>query len=160
MVIRRADDDTLILAEIDEFGTALLQKIPEHASTEDSPAAHERLFSDPELNANASFREDWAEFVEPELRAAFETALDVIRRDLRQLEGPGPLRVLRLQIRHLEAWIHGLNQARLALAARHELTDEEMADAAIPEAPARAAALFHIRYYALLMDCFLEQLPE
>jgi hypothetical protein len=33
MLIRRSDSDTLILGEIDEFGAALLQRIPEHAST-------------------------------------------------------------------------------------------------------------------------------
>ena len=68
--------------------------------------------------------------MEPELYQNFQSALDVVRGDLADLpeEGPDTHCTLHIPVEHLESWIHALNQARLALGARYDVTDEDMDD--------------------------------
>jgi hypothetical protein len=61
-------------------------------------------------------------------------------------------------VKHLEAWIHALNQARLALAARHEFAERELEREVPTEGGERALALFQIHFYGLLQEFFLRQL--
>jgi hypothetical protein len=64
---------------------------------------------------------------------------------------------VRLPVRHLDAWIHALNQARLALAARHEFTDQELERETPVEGGPRAAVLFQMHFYGLLQEFLLRQ---
>ena len=61
-------------------------------------------------------------------------------------------------MKHLEAWIHALNQARLALAARHDFSERELEREIPAEGDDRAFALFQIHFYGLLQEFFLRQL--
>lgn len=158
MVIRRIDEHTLAIEEIAPVVSELLRQISVHAQMDDS-AVEERLLSQPTAGDEPEFTADWAEYVHPDLVSSFAAALDVIRGDLERLSGDSE-ETLELPIDHLEAWLHGLNQARLALASRHRFTDDEL-ESDLPEGDgARAIALFHIRFYGLLMECFLSHLRE
>ena len=65
---------------------------------------------------------------------------------------------LAIPIKHLESWIHGLNQARLALAARHSFTEEDM-DRILPLAgDPHSLALLQVRFYGILQELFLQEL--
>jgi hypothetical protein len=63
-------------------------------------------------------------------------------------------------VKHLEAWIHALNQARLALSARFGFTERDMEDAIPIEGDQRALALFQVHFYGFLQECFLRQLED
>src|SRR5690606_35522168 len=105
--------------------------------------------------------EEWKEFVVPEMRDRFQSAIDTVRDDLSGFpeSGTGDEFSLVFPTAHLEAWIHSLNQARLALAARYEITEEDMES--IPmSGDARALALFQIHFYGYLQERFLAELES
>jgi hypothetical protein len=66
---------------------------------------------------------------------------------------------LTLPVQHLELWIHALNQARLALAARHDIAEREMDSLPIGGDP-RALTVFQIHFYGYLLERFLRELEE
>lgn len=161
MEIQRIDEQTVAIEDLDIFLCELLHQIPDSADPSDSENARRRLFSSPTHGAEPGFDEEWTEYVEPELSQLFQSALDVVREDLADFPPGEPDRQHRLTIpvRHLESWIHALNQARLALGARHEVTDEDMDD--IPTGgDSRALAIFQIHFYGYLQERFLHELEE
>lgn len=160
MKIQRLDATTIALEEIDGLIGELLRQIPASADPSGSEAATERLFPSPTEGLDPEADEEWREYVEPGLRELFLDAISIVRDDLKDLPGKashGP-RVLKLPVKHLEAWIHALNQARLALAARHGFTERELEREIPSEGGERAFALFQIHFYGLLQEFFLRQL--
>jgi hypothetical protein len=88
------------------------------------------------------------------------SSIEVIERDLEKLrvdKGTGES-ALPVAASNLEAWIHGLNQARLALAARHDFTDEDMERTLPLGGDPRALALLQVRFYGILQELFLREL--
>ena len=65
---------------------------------------------------------------------------------------------LRIPVKNLEAWIHTLNQARLAIAARYDFSERDMDKRMSLDGGARSLALFQIHFYGVLQECFLQQL--
>ncbi|MGB8165941.1 MAG: DUF2017 family protein, partial [Chthoniobacteraceae bacterium] len=138
----------------------LLRQIPASADPSGSEAATERLFPSLTEGREPEADEEWREYVEPGLRELFLDAVSIVREDLKDFPakpGAGP-RTLRLSVMHLDAWIHALNQARLALAARHGFSERELEHEISAEGGARAFALFQIHFYGLLQEFFLRQL--
>ena len=159
MHIRRIDAATIALEEIDAFCLALLRSIPERTQSGDDPAVEARLFTSPTHGVDLEADSDWREYVEPELRQLFQGAVDVVKRDLEATESEEEdSSILQLPIAHLEAWIHALNQARLALAARFGFTEADMEGRFVLDADPRSRALFEVRFYGLLQEFFLGQL--
>jgi hypothetical protein len=170
MKIVLIDNQTIAIGPIDLFCCELIRQIKISAEPGDDAAARERLFPVPTESGDDEAVEDWREYVHPELERLFSSHLDIIERDLegfpgeslpaqtKQEEGGslvGDEHVLRIPLTHLDAWIHGLNQARLAIAARHDFTEKDM-DGEIPlEGDGRALALFQIHFYGILQECFL-----
>jgi hypothetical protein len=160
--IGRVDAEHVGLTELDPLCCELLRRIPSHVDTRDD-AVRFRLFPSPSDGREPQFDGEWVSYVEPSLRQLFQTSLEIIREDLQTLappEAPGSDDgVLRIPIAHLDAWIHGLNQARIALAARHGFANaevEHLDDLDVTDP--RAVALFHIEFYAALMEWFLREL--
>ena len=160
MRIQRLDAKTIALEEIDAMVGELLRQIPSSADPTGSEAAMERLFPSPTEGRDPGADEDWREYVEPGLRELFLDAVSVVREDLKDfpVKPSGNLRALKLPVNHLEAWIHALNQARLALVARHGFTERELEHEIPAEGGQRAFALFQIHFYGLLQEFFLRQL--
>ncbi len=160
MKIQRLDEKTIALEEIDGLIAELLRQIPANADPTGSDAATERLFPSLTEGREPEADADWREYVEPGLRELFLDAVSVVREDLKDFPSkPGAgARELQLPVKHLDAWIHALNQARLALAARHEFTEHELEREIPTEGGARAFALFQIHFYGLLQEFFLRQL--
>jgi hypothetical protein len=160
MKIHRLDAKTVALEEIDGMIGELLRQIPASADPTGSDAATARLFPSPTQGREPEADADWREYVEPGLRDLFLDAVSVVREDLKDFpEKPAAApRDLRLPVKHLEAWIHALNQARLALAARHEFTERELEREMPAEGGARAFALFQVHFYGLLQEFFLRQI--
>ncbi len=150
------DNQTVALTELDLFCCELLHQIVSSASSED-PAVEERLFSSPTGGRDGSFEKDWREYVEPDLRRIFQTHLEVVAGDLENFppeEAQGDC-TLHIPFTHLEAWIHSLNQARLALVAEHNITGRELMRARIRTGDRRSIALAQLRFYEFILAYFL-----
>jgi hypothetical protein len=151
MQVLRNEDGSFQISGVEAPLQEVLCAIPEAADYDSHPAAQQRLFPAPGPDAEAI--EEWQEFVEPELRHLFEDAMATVARDLQALETDGSLLI---PANHLDAWLNALNQARLTLAAKHALNEEDM------ERPIgqlleseRDYALFQIHLYGFLQECFL-----
>jgi len=159
--ITRPDKKTILLSRLDALLCQLLRRIAQSADPGDSAAARARLYSAPTHDRDeADLIEDWRDYIEPELARLFLSALGVIESDLLTLRidkksGEGALSI---PFQHLENWVHGLNQARLALAARYDFSEAEMEHPLPLDGEPRALALLQIRFYGLLQELFLRAL--
>ena len=106
------------------------------------------------------FEQDWKNYVEPDLRSLFRSTQEIVEGDLKRFDPDesGDSSTLRIPVKNLEAWIHTLNQARLAIAARYDFTDKEMEKQLSLGSGARSLALFQVHFYGFLQECFLQQL--
>lgn len=147
----RHEDGSLVLSEIDPALRGVLDQIPYAADPLDNAAAQERLYPDPAVGDDSTgIREEWNEYVRPELHAWFHSAVDVVITDLQKLDEKGELHI---SSPHVDAWLNALNQARLALAARHNVTETDM-ERQMPYVlkNERDYALFQIHVYGLLQE--------
>lgn len=142
-------------------GQFILQIVPCAAATDD-PAVQSRLFCQPSGGREPEFERDWKEYVEPDLRDIFKSAQEIVEGDLKDFDPneAGDSSTLRIPIKHLEAWVHALNQARLALSARYDFTEEDMEKPVSLGGDARGLALFQVHFYGFVQECFLQQLDE
>ena len=128
MHVHRLDRDTMELGEMEPLCCELISQIVPSADVSDDPAGHRRLYSSPGEGREPDFEQDWKSYVEPDLRDLFRNAQEIVQDDLRTFSLPesGGLGTVHIPLKHLEAWIHTLNQARLAIAARHDFTEKDM----------------------------------
>ena len=160
MHIQRLDRDTMELGDMDFLCCEMLRQIVPGANADDHPAAHRRLYSSPSGSREPEFDQDWKNYVEPDLRNLFRSAQQIVEGDLKDFAIAEEIEdnTLRIPVKNLEAWIHTLNQARLAISARHDFSERDM-DARISlDGDPRSLALFQIHFYGLLQECFLQQL--
>lgn len=162
MHISRQKKNAITISGLDPFLTEMLAAIPENADPGSSEAARERLFSAP-ANDDPKLADEWKEFVEPDLKHLFQSAVETVAQDLKNVqpdEIPG-CSLLRIPLDHLDAWLNALNQARLALSARENFGEKEIAGE-IPESinSQHDLALFHVHFYGILQECFLQQTEE
>ena len=162
MVIRRSADH-VIIDQIDIFSLEILRMIPVSANPEGSAEAEDRLFSNPEPVAGR-FTEDWEAYVEPELRHLFQSALETVDSDLKTPEeisaAQGGVKYsVRVPLTHVEAWVSGINQARLVIAARNCFESEDI-EGGLPESieSPRDMALLQLNLYDFLLLNFLEEM--
>jgi len=161
--ITRPDEKTVLLSRLDALLSELLRRIPQSADPGDNTAARARLFSQPTQDAKeAELIEDWRNYVEPELARLFLSSLEVIEKDLKKLhvDKKSGDATLSIAAGHLDRWVHGLNQARLALSARYEFSEEEMERTLPFTGDPRAFALLQIRFYGILQELFLRELED
>lgn len=161
MQITRFDSRTVALTQINAVCCELLRQIVSSADPGENGPARARIFPTPTAGREPEADRDWHEYVEPDLRRLFQDALDVVQEDVKRLapEGRRKGHGLRIPVKNLEAWIHALNQARLAIAARNDFQEREM-DGSVPtEGDALALALFQVHFYGFLQECFLRELP-
>ena len=161
MKISRLDAQTVAISRLDLLCCELLQQIPVSAEIKDRNV-RERLFTAPTGGREREFERDWQRYVRPELRHLFESSIQTVRNDLKGFP-PTPsdenrTHVLHLPITHLDAWIHALNQARLALATRHGFTEPDLESPMPIVGDIRSLAVFQVHFYGFLMECFLREL--
>ena len=161
MEIRRTDEQTIVIEDLDLFLAELLDQISTCADPGDSESARKRLYSSPTHGKDPEVDEEWTHYVEPELREQFQSALEVVQEDLANSSSDesASRQTLIVPVKHLESWIHALNQARLALGARYNVTEEDMEK--IPMGMGeRELAIFQIHFYGYLQECFLHELED
>ena len=161
MEIRR-HGDTLELSELDPFLAELLRQIPDSTKPEGVQAAEERIFSAPADPKEKELRAEWKLYVEPELQRLFQSATETVATDLRPLNGsskPFANCTLRIPIKHADAWLNTLNQARLVLAAKYGFTEAELSDHyRSPIGSRRDLSLFQVNFYGFLQEFILQEL--
>lgn len=127
----------------------------------DHPDAGERLFPGPGDADEGALEADWKAFVEPDLQQGFIDARETVRSDLRAMQDSGAGATLRIPHQHCDAWLNVLTQARLAIAAVHNLGEKELSAMELPPINnARDAALHRMHLYGLLAESILQILDE
>ena len=178
MKLRRKEDGsgTLILDRIEPFFVDQLRRLPGLADPSDDPAARSRLFSAPMARGadGDEFNEDWERYVEPEIRSLFRSAQQAVEEDLAPLPAPvgqEPIGVfdpaafaptslkLEIPVKHLEAWLSVLNQARLVIAAKRGFGERDMnSDLPFPPFSERDLDLFRVNFYDGIQQIILSEL--
>jgi hypothetical protein len=144
----------VVLGDLDEFLWELIRKLPACATVEDEPV-RKRLFGSPTAGADPVADEEWTEVVEPELRELFESHVNVVSEDLNRMEEIDGEHTVRVPQEHLHAWIHTLNQARLALGARHDITEDDMEGRRLLEDENKGYAMLQIEIYGAILGILL-----
>ena len=149
----------LEISEIDPFLAELLRQIPASTNPEAIPAAEERLYSAPAGPNEKELCAEWKIYVEPELRRLFRNATETVESELAENEKPFANSALRIPHEHSEAWLNALNQARLAIAAKHDFTEAELCDHyRSPIGSRRDLSLFQVNFYGFLQEFILREL--
>lgn len=172
---RRDRPAGLTLTGLDPFVVQLLRQIPECADPGEDRLASARLFSEPTRQADDKLKQDWALYVQPELRTLFESARETVVGDLSRLKPEiasgaeelaakaGADTTFRIVIptKHYDAWLNALNQARLALGARYHLEESDMNDRSrLPFTSERDYRLFQVEFYGYLQERILARLDD
>lgn len=147
------------LRDIPPVLAELLRQIVAHEGY-DTEDVEERLYPSPSLDADEeSLREDWKAHVQPELHEQFQSARQVVEVDLRGMKEEDDLFSLEFPLRHAESWLNALNQARLALAARHGLGEAELSQQEpLHITDERDLARFQIDFYGHIQHWLVEVL--
>ena len=151
------DAGTLEISGIGFVEGALLWRLAAAADPHGSKAAAQRLASSPTAGAEPGLDEEWKEHVLPELRTLFATAVEIVRADLvGSWISPGTDAAVRVPVAHIEPWLIALNQARLALAARHGLTEETMNQRPPEDLAPPTLARLVVDFFGHLQELLLE----
>jgi len=154
MRIERQPDGSFLISEAEPPFNDVLRSIPACAEADDNDAARERIFPRPIAGkGDDELCEEWREFVQPGLRHLFEDAIATVESDLEQLEGDET--TLTIPALHVDAWLNALNQVRLVLAARFEVTEEDMNRRPRRVESERDFAVFQIDFFAFIQENLL-----
>ncbi|HEX8679971.1 MAG TPA: DUF2017 family protein, partial [Chthoniobacterales bacterium] len=95
----------------------------------------------------------------------FRSSTETVAADLRPLNGsakPFANCTLRIPVKHADAWLNALNQARLVIASKYDFTEAELSDHyRSPIGSRRDLSLFQVNFYGFLQEFILQELqPE
>jgi len=147
-------DEGWVFDDMDPFIVELLRSLPTCASTDDE-AAHTRIFSTPTNGADAEADRDWRENVEPGMGELFTGHMDLVAADLAGIRQHGDAYTLVVPRENARAWIHTLNQARLALGARHGVVDDDTGGRRRRHTGTKAFAIMQIDFFGMLLSLLL-----
>jgi hypothetical protein len=147
-------EDAIVFRGLDSYFEDLLVQLPESADPND-PASRSRLFGTPTGGRDREADAEWRELNDPELRSLFQSHIDVVADDLKKLSGGPEERELSIPLEHLPAWIHTLNQARLAIAARHGFTEDDIEGRHEPADLDTEMVLSQLEHYANILGFLL-----
>lgn len=147
--------EQVIFSEIDAFIADALRQIPICASScEDKAIA--RLYPAPTGGVDEDADEDWREHVVPGLNELFQSHIGVVVKDLAEMREEGESFTLTFPAGHTRAWMHTLNQARLALGALHDITEADMEGRTKVADVEKSYALFQIEIYGFILSLMLQ----
>ena len=158
MNIERDENGGFVFSDMEPPIAEMFLSIPSAVDPDGNSAAAARLFPDPAAGKEPKISQEWAEYVAPELREGFENAATTVEADLGSLIADGGLTI---PLDHVDAWLNALNQARLVLAARFEVTEEDMNNQEpLDLQNERAMAISQIHVFGLLQECLIQGLGE
>lgn len=140
----------------------MLTRLPDAADPSDCQEAQHRLFPSPIAPTadlpdaeETEAREEWREYIEPDLREQFGDALKVVGDDLggaKMAEEDGAtFYEINVPKAHADHWCSALNQARLVLHYRFDLPDEDGDMDSDPDAE-KWMAMLQSEIYGILME--------
>ena len=161
MLIRRLKEDSIELMDIEPIEAELLRQVPGVCDS-GGDRSEARLFSSPANSSEGQFLNDWAEYVQPELRHLFHSARNTVKEDLEKLsEFKGRRGRFVIPRTHGDAWLNALNQARLILATKFNFSDRELS---MHEAPKwfsrRDMVLQQINFYAAIQERIIDLIED
>jgi len=152
------DEKHIRISGIPPVLTFMLRELPEILELRDSPDARARLFPDPTASDEVT-NDEWRQVTAPELRHLFVSAGETVARDLTALtadeSGPEEHQVT-FSVVHVNAWMNALNQARLILAAVHEIGDKDMNRSDFDPKSSKDVAALRIHLLGYLLHLFVE----
>ena len=156
--LQRLADGSLCLAAVDEHWRHILAGVPALLAEPQPPSVGERLFPAP--SKRADINRDWRELIAPELEALWRANYELMAADLGRMEKDtahrGCWRVV-FPANHAAAWLSAINQARLVLASRWDVTEEDMNRPAEDLKPTeRDHDIFLIHLLAYVEQLFIE----
>jgi hypothetical protein len=148
-----------VFSGINLWCALILQEVPAILEERHAPAPRERLFPDP-TRSDPDWNDQWRQLVAPELESLFQSAGEIIARDLARLQ-PEDKRQSSFRVEipaaHVNAWISALNQARLILGAQHKITEADMNDdAPVNLCDKRTAAVMKIRLLGIFVELLVQ----
>lgn len=167
------NNDSFSLSGVGTLHAEWLRRLPGCALAEDD-SARARIFPAPTGGKDAEFDSEWREYVEPSLQELFASHIEVVSADLKVLAPGKPGsgepdfeqliesetedggQTIAIPASHAKAWMHTLNQARLALGARHGLEEKHMNGNVFPEDPHDVFAVFQVEFYGVLLSFLLQ----
>ena len=150
----RVTDDGWVFEEMDPFIVELIRNVPGSAVADDEPA-RSRIFSAPTGGSDLEADAEWREHVEPGMRELFQSHTDIVAADIATVRRKEDAFTLSIPAAHARAWIHTLNQARLALGALHGVTDDDTTGRRRKHGEAKAFAIMQIDFYGMLLGYLL-----
>ena len=151
----RTSEEGWVFAEMEPLIVELLRGLPACADPDDE-ASRARIFPTPTAGDDPETDREWREENEPEMSELFQTHVDVVAADLAAIRHEGDVFTLGIPAVNSRAWIHTLNQARLALGARHGVTDDDTAGRRRHRG-AKAFAIMQIDFYGMLLSMLLSR---
>jgi len=125
--LSRLPDGQYCLSGIDEGWEHILAGVPALLAEQQPPSVRERLLPNP--TRNEAINRDWRELVAPELEALWRANYEMMAEDLARMEDdPDQRDCCRLFFpeNHAAAWLSAINQARLVLGSRWDVTEADM----------------------------------
>lgn len=156
MEIEVLEDGTTEFRKVPEFLMEMLREVPAAAGSGD-PRVEARFFPPPvPAGSEDGLEEDWAAYVQPELQATFLESREVIAADLRGARKAGKSWTIRIPLHHADAWLHALNQARIAIAASNDFSEEDLsAELPVEVATDRDRSLLRMHFYGMVQEWFV-----
>lgn len=133
-----------------------LRALESIASTDDQ-RVEARFFQNPGETADG-IDDDWHAFVHPDLHESFRSARDVVQSDLRGASEEDGFWALKIPLRHVDAWLNVLTQARLALHELHRFSERDLSGKRLPKTAAtpRDEALVQMEFYGVLEEWLVQ----
>jgi hypothetical protein len=159
-MIIRFDEDVVHFEALDEFSVDMFRRLPDCAGTDDGPAGR-RIFATLTGGADPEADAEWKEVVEPSLRELYESHVDVVKKDVADIisgEESEEGGELSFPLEHGRAWMHTLNQARLALGARHDVTEEDMEGRRELKDGDKMFAIMQIEFFGIVLGVLLQRI--
>ena len=151
----RTDDDGWVFDGMDPLIADLFRLLPECAAPADEDSRR-RIFSSPTGGRDAEADQEWREQVEPEMRELFRSHVDAVAADVSGIRRKGEFFTLSIPAGNAHVWIHTLNQARLALGARHGITEGDLSGPHEHTGP-KAFAILQVDFYGMILGLLLSR---
>ena len=152
------DEKHIRISGIPPVLALMLRELPEILELRDSPDAQARLFPNPTAE-DQTVNDEWREVTGPELRHLFVSAGETVARDLTALaadETAAEEHQVTFPVEHVNAWMSALNQARLILAAIHNIRDKDMNRTDFDPTSSKDVAALRIHLLGYLLHLFVE----
>jgi hypothetical protein len=138
---------------IDATVAYCLHQVPDLLRQRESPETRRRFYPDV-LPSDDPRNAEWHRLMDADLHHLFESAAEVLTRDLASLEITRGRLVFAAS--HASAWMSALNQARIVLSEQHRLDQRDMERTDLDAVSPRDRALLQVHVLGLVLQLLVE----